>query len=204
MIKKIREWIESLVSNKEKAISFLDSLDLDQAIMTFESLQKFLWIVPCVVWGIHVILLLVPVLNTLNFQFILLLLFLVCVLNIMACLIINRYLFYFYSRQPKLDPVEKINTLWSIQKVSDLQSCITEGAIVGLPVTLTILPYLEFLRLHPSIAGWTTAMTDQLNGNPLILRVFIFTLPVIATFYFFERVRNQERQQKKNIDDLLR
>lgn len=203
MIKKIREWIESLVSNKEKAISFLDSLDLDQAIMTFESLQKFLWIVPCVVWGIHVILLLVPVLNTLNFQFILLLLFLVCVLNIMACLIINRYLFYFYSRQPKLDPVEKINTLWSIQKVSDLQSCITEGAIVGLPVTFTILPYLEFLRLHPSIAGWTTAMTDQLSGNPLILRVFIFTLPVIATFYFFERVRNQERQQKKNIDDWM-
>lgn len=97
MIKKIREWIESLVSNKEKAISFLDSLDLDQAIMTFESLQKFLWIVPCVVWGIHVILLLVPVLNTLNFQFILLLLFLVCVLNIMACLIINRYLFYLFQ-----------------------------------------------------------------------------------------------------------
>ena len=203
MLKKISQWLDKANSERDNAVSFLDSLDLEQAITTFESFQKLCWIAPITLWGIHLLLLIFPIINTLNFQFLLLLLFLVLVLNLVASFSINRYLFYFYSRNPKLDPNEKVEKLWSIQKISDWQTSITQGAIVALPFTFTVLPYIEFLRLHPTVAGWTVAMTDQLNGDPYFLRIFIMSIPVIATVFLYQRIRQQERMQEANITDWM-
>ena len=203
MLEKIQGWIDDFTHIQDKIFSFLDNMELEQAITTLESFQKLCWIVPCVVGGIEVILLAIPIINTLNFQYLILLFFLVCSLNLVASFVIGRYLFYFYSRQTKLDPKEKIATLWSVQKTSDLQTCITEAVIAALPVTFTVLPYLEFLRLHPTVEGWTVAMTDELSGNPYILRIFIMSIPFIFGLYLYQRVKAQEQIQKPNINEWM-
>lgn len=203
MLEKIQGWIDDFTHVQDKIFSFLDNMELEQAITTLESLQKLCWIVPSVVGGIELILLALPILNTLNFQYLILLFFLVCSLNLVASFVIGRYLFYFYSRQTKLDPKEKIATMWSVQKTSDLQTCITEAVISALPFTFTILPYLEFLRLHPTVAGWTVAMTDELSGNPYILRIFIMSIPFIFGLYLYQRVKAQEKIQKPNINEWM-
>lgn len=203
MLEKIQSWIDDFTHIQDKIFSFLDNFELEQAITTLESFQKLCWIVPCIVGGIEVILLAIPIINTLNYQFLILLFFLVCSLNLVASFIVGRYLFYFYSRQTKLDPKEKIATLWSVQKTSDLQTCITEAVIAALPFTFTILPYIEFLRLHPTVEGWTVAMTDELSGNPYILRIFIMSIPFIFGLYLYQRVKTQEQIQKPNINEWM-
>lgn len=204
MFKKLKDQINKIYESQDKYDSILNSLDLDQAIITLESVQKLCWIAPLSIWGIHLILLALPILSTLNYQFFMLLLFLVLIVNQVATLIVNRELFYFNTRQPKLDPNEKVEVLWQIQKTSDMQSAITEGCIWALPVTFTILPYIQFLRLHPTVAGWTVAMTDSLAGNPYFLRVVIMSLPVIGTIFLFQWQKSQEQLQKQNIEKWMK
>lgn len=204
MFNKVSSWINKLYEKQKDFEIGLNSQSLDQAIITLESVQKICWIAPLSIWGIHLILLLLPVLNTLDFQAFMLLFFLVLILNEIAVLIINRELFYFNTRQPKLDPKEKVEVLWKIQKTSDMQSALTEGAIWALPITFTVLPYIQFLRLHPTVAGWTVAMTDSLNGNPYILRIVIMTLPVIGTLFLYQWQKSQEQLQKQNIEKWMK
>ena len=96
MLEKIQGWIDDFTHVQDKIFSFLDNMELEQSITTLESLQKLCWIVPSVVGGIELILLALPILNTLNFQYLILLFFLVCSLNLVASFVIGRYLFYFY------------------------------------------------------------------------------------------------------------
>ena len=188
---------------EDRAYSWLDKFELKSAILTFTGFQKMLWVAPVVIWFLHLFFMLVPILSTLDFMFFMLFLFLICILNLMGVMVVNRLLFYFTSDRTDLDSIERVKKMKKIHSTSNLQAAITNGAIVGLPFTFAIMPYLQFLRLHPSFAGWTVAMTDEMSGNPYILRIVLFTIPVIATVYFYQRMKRKEALHDRDINDWM-
>lgn len=200
MINSLQRWIQNVIKRKNKFLLLLSLKNLDEAIDIFKKLQSFCWLIPFTICGMHIFFTVFPIIRTLNFQFSILLLTLICICNMIAIFVVNRYLFYFYSNQLQLDSKTKKDKLWSVQKTSNIQVSVTIGSILGLPLTFTVLPYIQFLYLHPTVTGWTVRMTDAINGNTYILRVFIMSIPVIVTFLLYQRFFSEETIQKTDID----
>lgn len=205
MLKKMSEKVDDFVNKYNANISFLDKIGLENSIRLFEWLRRMLWIIPGVSWAIEIILTIVPAIKTLDriYLFIELIILLALVANLIVSFIINRLLLYFNTRNTELDPYERTDKLWDIQKKGDSQQSITTGAIIALPFVFIILPYLEFLRQNPTIKGWTVAMTDELNGNPFVFRFLIMSIPILVTALIYEKMQQQERLHEQSINEWM-
>lgn len=205
MLKKMSEKVDEFVNSYNANISFLDKLGLENSIRLFDWIRRMLWIVPGVSWTIEIFLTIVPVIKTLDriFLFVELVILLALVANLVVSFIINRLLLYFNTRNTDMDPYERTDKLWDIQKKGDLQQSVTTGAIIALPFVFTILPYLEFLRQNPTVKGWTVAMTDDLNGNPFVFRFLIMSIPILVTVLVHEKMLQQERLHEQSINEWM-
>lgn len=199
------EKVDDFVNKYNANISFLDTLGLENSIRLFDWIRRILWIVPGVSWATEILLTIVPAIKTLDriFLFVELVILLALVANLVVSFINNRLLLYFNTRNTNLDPYERTDKLWSIQKKGDLQQSVTTGAIIALPFVFTILPYLEFLRQNPTIKGWTVAMTDDLNGNPFVFRFLIISIPILVTVLIHEKMLQQERMHEQSINEWM-
>lgn len=107
MINSLQRWIQNVIKRKNKSLLLLSLKNLDEAIDIFKKLQSFCWLIPFTICGMHIFFTVFPIIRTFNFQFSILLLTLICICNMIAIFVVNRYLFYFYSNQLQLDSKTK-------------------------------------------------------------------------------------------------
>lgn len=183
MIEEIKQKIEEKFNTYT---SILNKMTLKKTRTTFEWIRMLLWIAPTVVWCICLFQILVP-LGTLNFSVFTLFCWLILALSAPASCFVNWFLILLTTRRDDKKQDERVDLMWDELKIGLKQLAYIVGASLALPICLTAIPFLQFLRLHPTIKGVTPQMIDQLTGSPWVIRLLLVGVAIIAMFYLHSR-----------------
>lgn len=183
MIEEIKQKIEEKLNTYT---SVLDGISLKKARETFEWLRTLLWIAPTVIWVICLFQIILP-LGTLNFSVFTLFCWLILALSAPASCFVNWFLILLTTRRDDKKQDERVDLMWDELQIGFKQLSYIVGASLALPISLTAIPFLQFLRLHPTVKGTTTQMIDQITGSPLIIRLLLVGVAIISMFYLHSR-----------------
>lgn len=162
----------------------LDQLTLDEAFDKAIHWQKLCWIAPTIGAFLEIIMLFFPF-NTLNHQFLTWLLFLLLFANLICIILVNNFVKDLITSRPNEYAEDRLNDIKQVLKTRNIQMVLNEGVLMMLPISLTIIPYYEFLRVHSTSKTWTLVMTDALNGNDFLLKMLIFAVPIILVYSLY-------------------
>lgn len=165
--------------------SVLDKMSLDQARHLFLTARTLIWIAPGVIWFICLWQILLP-LGTLNFEIFTLFCWLILALSAVSSCFVNWSLMMLTTRRKDKNQDERVELMWNQLQIGFWQLSYIVGASLALPISLTAIPFLQYLRLHPE-QGVTLQMVDQATGNPLIMRLLLAGIAVIWALYVHSR-----------------
>lgn len=182
--------------------SLLNNNELSQNIALFDSLRTIIWVAGAIVWGICAFQILLPIVG-LGFQII----NLICWLVIAACTVgsatTNWMLIMLTTRRTDIDQDERVIVMWDMLKNEIWQLSFLCGAAFAIPLSMTLIPFIEYLRSHPDISGITTKQIDQIAGVPQILRCLIFIGAILWATYLHSRFQRELMQYEPRITEWL-
>ncbi|WP_298491142.1 type IV secretory system conjugative DNA transfer family protein [uncultured Lactobacillus sp.] len=181
--------ISYLKDKEDTYISLLDSMSLGEAIEYLTMLRGFIWLIESILWGFCTIQILLP-LNTLAFTVLNIILWFVTAVLTVGTVIINWGLILFTTRRLDKKENDRVEIMWGYLQHFYWQAANLAGLGISIPISLTIIPFLQYLRLHPATKGWTVQMTDQVTENPIFLRGLLLGMAIIISFYLHARFEN--------------
>lgn len=182
----IEEIKQKLKEKQNKYTSVLNKMTLKQVRSTFEWLRMILWIAPSVIWLICLWQVVIP-LGNLNFSVFTLFCWLILALSSVASCFVNWFLILLTTRRDDKKQDERVELMWDGLQIGLKQLAYIVGASLALPICLTAIPFLQFLRLHPTIKGVTSNMIDQITGKPWVIRLLLVGVAIIGMFYLYSR-----------------
>lgn len=195
MIIKLLDTLKIKVQRQvDNYVSKLDQLSLQEAIQKFINLRFLCWVVPGGLWAINLFLFFVPF-KTLDHSF--LFLWLIGTINLIAVIVINRMLMNFTTRSTEYNQDERAEILESQLLMKDAQVSVTLGGTIALPFTFTMIPYTQFLLLHPTEVS--VRFINQLNGSPLFTRLLWIIIPITSAAYLFNFMRSEEHDHAEEM-----
>jgi len=183
VIEEIKQQIEEKLNTYT---SVLDKMSLKQARHMFTGVRTIIWVAPGVIWLLCLWQVLLP-LGTLNFEIITLFCFLILVLSIIASCFTNWFLMLLTTRRQDKSEDERVDLMWDEMQIGLWQISYIIGAAIALPLCMTAIPFLQYLRLHPIMKGVTPQMVDQVTGNPFIIRILLSGIAIISALYLHSR-----------------
>lgn len=183
MIEEFKQKIEEQLNTYT---SVLDKMSLKQARNTFTGVRTLIWIAPGVIWLLCLGQVLLP-LGTLNFEIITLFCWLILVLSMVASCFTNWFLMLLTTRRQDKNQDERVDLMWDEMQIGLWQIAYVAGASIALPLCMTAIPFLQYLRLHPIMKNVTPQMVDQVTGNPYIIRILLSGIAVISALYLHSR-----------------
>lgn len=183
MIEELKQKIEEKMNTYT---SLLDKMSLKQARHMFIGVRTLIWVAPGVIWLLCLWQVLLP-LGTLNFEIITLFCWLILVLSMVAACFTNWFLMLLTTRRQDKNQDERVDLMWDEMQIGLWQISYVAGASIALPLCMTAIPFLQFLRLHPIMKNITPQMVDQVTGNPYIIRILLSGIAVISALYLHSR-----------------
>ncbi|QTQ40870.1 type IV secretory system conjugative DNA transfer family protein [Lactobacillus taiwanensis] len=200
MIDKIDQWLK----NKEKEFTEdLSGMTLLESIEVLDSIRITIWILATVVWIICGIQVFVPFPN-LNFTIINIVLWVVLAVLLIGSSLINWLMILFTTRRLDKNEDERVKINWNYLQNFFWQVSYIIGCVVAVPLCFIAMPFLQFLRLHPSMKGWTYKMTDKVAGDPIVNRLLLFGAAIIAVFYLHARFKHLSDLFKARIQEWMK
>ncbi|QNQ83007.1 hypothetical protein FP435_00005 (plasmid) [Lactobacillus sp. PV037] len=168
----------------------LNGMSLESAINHYSNIRKFLWLTPSVIAFLCLTQIFFPI-STLKLQFVTLILWLILVASLVCSAFSNWFLLNLSTRKTDLTEDELVDYLWSNLHSTINQISFILGTSALVPISFTLIPFLQFLRLHPG-SGVTPQLIDMVNGNPFILRLLLEVSAIYLGFY----IRNSAFETK--------
>lgn len=194
---------QRLDKQENNYVSVLDKMTLKQALTMLDGIIGTVWLTGTGIWGLCVFETVFPIISNLNFT----------VLNVVIWLIdavlaiVSSYAFWakilFTSRRLDKNQQERTELMWSYLQSFFWQAAYLMGAAIAIPLCFSLIPFVQYLRLHPSMKGWTVEMTDAIAGNAIILRILFFGVAVIWTLYFHSRFNKTSQLYEKRIKEWM-
>lgn len=198
------EYIFMQVEKKYNSFSsLLSNQDLKTNLLLFDTIRTFCWLADFVVWFLCFMQIFAPMLN-LNFQIINIFCWLVVAICLIGAVNVNWFMILFTTRRLDIDQDDRADVMWKILQSSFWQISFICGSAIAIPLCMTVFPFIQYLRLHPVIPGWTPQMTDMVAGSPFILRALLFGVPIIFTFYLHVRFQYLASVFEQRIKDWMK
>lgn len=174
----------------------LNDMKMADAIDYLEDLRKRCWIIPAAIWVITTIIIWAGAITSLNWAIMAVVLHLVNMANLVATMEINQYLYNLGTRRSDIDPQARVKELWKVRKKGMVQSIISVGASGTLLIAFCVVPYMEFLRLNPTAPGWTVGTFDSVIGSPFLMRLIVWTFPIVSSVLQYRKLTAEEEIYK--------
>ncbi|MBD5316865.1 MAG: type IV secretion system DNA-binding domain-containing protein [Bacteroides sp.] len=174
-------------------------MTLKQALTTLDGIIGTVWLAGTGIWVLCAIETIFPIISNLNFTLLNVAIWLVDA----VLAIVSSYVFWakilFTSRRLDKNQQERTELMWDYLHSFFKQASYLMGAAIAIPLCFSLIPFVQYLRLHPSMKGWTVEMTDAIAGNAIILRVLFFGVAVIWSLYFNSRFKKTAQLNEKKI-----
>lgn len=178
----------------------LNDVKMADALEYLERLRKYCWAYPAALWALTTIIILSGAVTNLNWAILAVILHLINMVDLIASVEINQYIYNVSTRRSDLDPQARTKELWRVRRRGMIQPIIVGGASGSLLIAFCAVPYMEFLRLNPTATGWTTGTFDKVIGSPLLMRLIMLSLPIVSSILQYRKLVAEEEMYKDVIN----
>ena len=194
-----KSFFQDIEEKENNYVSVLDNMSLKQALATLNTVIGVVWLADTGLWALAIIETLVPVIANLNFT----LLNVAFWLLTAALAIVSSGAFWakiiFTSRRLDKNENQRTELMWDYLHKFFWQASYIIGSAFAIPLCFSLIPFVQYLRLHPSMKGWTVEMTDAIAGNAVLLRLLFFGTAIVCTVYLHARFQKEAEMNKTKI-----
>ena len=203
----MRELKAKLEGKVEKRINrYLEEFNsesLSAAIGRFTGYRFLLWILADCIWTINIFLSLLP-LHTLNWVWLMYILATVGSIALVLSVVVNRMLINLTTRRTDNSQDDRIEILSDMKKTMNKQAATIVGAISGLIVSFTIIPFIQYLMDNPN-QGFTRAQVEMIVGRGgLVINLLMFLIPVAFSVFLYVIASSDESVNRPEIESWMR